>query len=181
MKNDVRGSITLEATIIIPFFLTLIIGLVVLVRIALVQIVIQNAADEAVKQLSAVLYPLEPSIQQAVSTKDEWLNSLLAWIPESIRLTIEGLLVDQLNESSSQPAMNSLFKPIYWHYIERSSKGRFIEYDQLHIEYVSIPYFNNEESMFGIEVRYEFMLSLPFYQRTIVIRKRAYERVWYGA
>ncbi|MEX2416248.1 MAG: TadE/TadG family type IV pilus assembly protein [Paenibacillaceae bacterium] len=179
--NNERGIISLEAAIVIPFFLTLIIGLLILIRIAFVQIALQNAADEAVKQFASILYPLEPSIQQAVSTKDEWLNSFLAWVPDVIIPTIETLLTDRLNESLTQPAMNRLFKPIYWHYVEQSYKNSLIRYDQLNIEFVSIPFINNDVSMFGIEVRYEFRLSLPFYQRTILIRKRAYERVWFGA
>lgn len=172
---------SLEAVMVIPFFLTLIIGLLILIRIAFVQIALQNATDEVVKQFAAILYPLEPSIHQATSTKDKWLNSFLSWVPDSIKPTIEALLTNQLNESLSQPVLNSLFKPIYWQYVERSYKDNLIRYDQLNIELVSIPFINNDESMFGIEVRYEFRLSLPFYQRIILIRKRAYERVWFGA
>lgn len=179
--NNNRGVISLEAAIVIPFFLTLIIGLLILIRIAFVQIAIQNAADETVKQFASILYPLEPSIHVAVSTKDEWLNSFLTWIPDSIKPTMKVLLTDQVNESITQPVMNSLFKPIYWHYLDPSYKDSLIRYDQLNIELVSIPFINNEESMFGIEVLYKFNISIPFYQRTILIRKRAYERVWFGA
>jgi hypothetical protein len=181
LLNNNRGVISLEATIVIPFFLTLIIGLLVLIRIAFVQIALQNAADEAVKQFAAILYPLEPSIHQAVSTKDEWFNSFLSWVPDSMKPTVEALLNDQLNEKLTQPALNRLLKPIYWHYVNTTYKNKLIRYDQLDVERVSIPFLNNEEGMFGIEVRYKFRLSLPFYQKTILIRKRAYERVWFGA
>jgi hypothetical protein len=179
--NNNRGVISLEAAIVIPFFLTLIIGLLILIRIAFVQIALQNAADETVKQFAAILYPLEPSIHQAISTKDEWLNSFLSWIPDSIKPVIKALLTDRVNESITQPVMNNLFKPIYWHYVDPSYKDSLIRYDQLNIDLISIPFINDDESMFGIEVRYEFKLSIPFYQRTILIRKRAYERVWFGA
>jgi hypothetical protein len=180
LLNNNRGVISLEATIVIPFFLTLIIGLLILIRVAFVQIALQNAADEAVKQFAAILYPLEPTIHQAVTTKDEWFNSFLSWVPDSMKPTIELLLNDQLDKKLTQPATNRLFKPIYWHYVNTIYQNKLIRYDQLDIERVSIPFINNEEGMFGIEVRYEFRLSLPFYQKTILIRKRAYERVWFG-
>jgi hypothetical protein len=178
--NNNRGVITLEATLIIPLFLTLVIGLLLLIRIAFVQITLQNAADEVVKQFSALAYPLEPAIEQAVSTKDGWVHSLLELVPLTMKPTIEQFINDQWNDKLTQPTMNLMFKPVYWHYLNSNYKQTFIRYDQLHIERVSFPGVNNTDGWFGIEVRYEFAISLPFYQKTIVLRKRAYERAWLG-
>ena len=180
MNND-RGVISLEAVMVIPFFLTLIVGLLFLIRIAFVQIALQNATDEAVKQLAVLMYPLEPSIQQAATKKEEWFSSFLSWAPAPMKDTIEIVLTDQLNDTISKPVLRQLFKPIYWHYMDRSYKDSLIRYDQLNIERVVIPFINNDESMLGIEVSYQFRITLPFYQRTIMIHKRAYERVWFGA
>ncbi len=180
MKND-RGVISLEAVLVIPFFLTLIVGLLLLIRIALVQIALQNATDEAVKQMAVIMYPLEPAIQQAVTKKEEWVNSLLSWTPDPMKEMVEALLNDELSDSISQPILRELIKPIYWHYMDRSYKEGLIRYDQLHIERVVIPFLNHEDNMLGIEVSYNFRLTLPFYQKIIKIHKRAYERVWFGA
>lgn len=178
--NNNRGVITLEATLVIPLFLTLIIGLLILIRLAFVQIALQNATDETVKQLAATLYPLESSITKTVSTKDDWFNALLSWVPDSIKPAVDQILNNQLDDSLTQPVMKTLFKPVYWHYMNEQAKNSFIHYDQLHIDRVSIPFLNDKEGMFGLEVRYEFHLTLPYYQKTILIRKRAYERVWFG-
>lgn len=180
MNND-RGVISLEAVMVIPFFLTLIVGLLFLIRIAFVQIALQNATDETVKQMAVIMYPLEPSIQQVVTRKEEWFNTFLSWAPDPMKENIEVLLTDQLNDSISEPMMRQLFKPIYWHYMDLSYKDSLIRYDQLNIDRVVIPFINNDDSMFGIEVSYSFRITLPFYQSTIMIRKRAYERVWFGA
>jgi hypothetical protein len=179
--NNNRGVITLEATLIIPLFLTLVIGLLLLIRIAFVQITLQNAADEVVKQFSAFAYPLKPAIEQAVSTKEEWVHTLLEFVPHSMKPTIEQFINDQWNDKLTQPTMNRMFKPVYWHYLNSNYQHTIIRYDQLHIEHVSLPAVNNQDGWFGIEVRYDFRISLPFYQKTIVFRKRAYERAWLGS
>jgi hypothetical protein len=178
--NNNRGVISLEATLIIPLFLALVIGLLLLIRIAFVQITLQNTADEVVKQFSAIVYPLEPSIEQAVSTREEWVHALLSLVPDSIKPTIEQFINDQWNHKLTEPTLNRLFKPVYWHYLNSNYRHTLIQYDQLHIERVAIPAVNNQDGLFGIEVRYEFRISLPFYQKTIVLRKRAYERAWLG-
>ena len=177
-KND-QGTMSLEAAIIIPFFLAFVFGLLILIRIAFVEIALQHAADETVKQLAGVLSPMEAQIQQVASLDELGMNAMLQLVPDSLKDIVEPLMNQQSEKPFYQAQMNEMFKPVYWHFVDKPYKD-ILSYERLSIDYVAIPYINNHESMLGIEASYAFNVWLPFYQTTIDIRKRAYERVWFG-
>jgi|GEM_PF-1844894 len=54
-----RGSLTVEAALIFPFFLAFMIGMVNFINIAVVYIAMDHAVSETVKQVAAHSYPLK--------------------------------------------------------------------------------------------------------------------------
>lgn len=58
MNLDERGSITLEAAVVFPFFLALLLLLVNLTHVVMVQITMDHAVDEAAKQIAAYSFPM---------------------------------------------------------------------------------------------------------------------------
>lgn len=76
MKKFVRkdnGSITLEAAMILPFFMLFIIFLATIIRIAIADMALYKAASETTEVIVAYSYPVEV----ATSTAEEIVNDKL--------------------------------------------------------------------------------------------------------
>jgi hypothetical protein len=57
IRNN-KGSITLEAALILPLFLAFVVMLMVLIRMTIIQIALDNATSELTKQVSTHMYPI---------------------------------------------------------------------------------------------------------------------------
>src|SRR5690606_6352777 len=60
-----RGSVSLEAVLMFPAFLTFVLIFVICIRIVLVETVLQSVANDTVKQLSGIWIPFEQQLRQA--------------------------------------------------------------------------------------------------------------------
>ncbi|WNQ09129.1 hypothetical protein MJA45_15895 [Paenibacillus aurantius] len=112
------------------------------------------------------------------------------WIPDSVLAVIEWEKeqrehweqegkdgVDQVIDQTVTPMLNKAFKPVVLHYGNR----KILKEENLEIVKISFPELGNHaRAGFGIEVSYAFQLPVPFFHKTVMIRKKAYERVWVG-
>lgn len=56
-----------------------------------------------------------------------------------------------------------------------------LETDKLLVTKLSFPDFDNhEEAYVSIEVQYEYTFAVPFFKKTVMLRKKALERAWVG-
>jgi hypothetical protein len=182
MEKDERGMLTLEAAIIIPIMLTLLIGFIVLMRIAVLELTLQTAAMETAKQLSNALYPFEQQLQSVgTHTQASYSEEVLELIPQPMKQIVSYLIPQQQNHVILQPLLNKAAEPVVWFFIPEHFKDRIIDKKRLHVEYVRIPHVNDQDGYFGVEISYELTIKLPFFEKKLRIHKRAYERVWFGA
>src|SRR5690625_1189648 len=56
IKNE-RGSVTLEAAVVMPFFILFVVFLIFMIRFALIDIAINQAAGETAKNVATQVYP----------------------------------------------------------------------------------------------------------------------------
>lgn len=66
-----EGGIVLEASLILPLFLAFVVGLVLFIQIAIVEMAMQSGVSEATKSISGQLYPVRVLVQEAQSKYDQ--------------------------------------------------------------------------------------------------------------
>ncbi|NQX63274.1 TadE family protein [Paenibacillus qinlingensis] len=69
--KEQEGGIVLEASLILPLFLAFVVGLVLFIRIALVEMALQSGVSEATKSIAGQLYPVRILVQEAQSKYDQ--------------------------------------------------------------------------------------------------------------
>lgn len=93
LARDHDGGISLEAAVLMPFFLAFIFLLILLVKIAIADMAVKSAAVEATKMVATHLYPVELLVEEAIQKFGEskigsGLNELLARV-ESMQGKLE--------------------------------------------------------------------------------------------
>ncbi|OCT14283.1 hypothetical protein A8709_25995 [Paenibacillus pectinilyticus] len=66
-----EGGIVLEASLILPLFLAFVVGLVLCIQIAIVEMAMQAGVTEATKSIAGQLYPVQLIVQEAKSKYDQ--------------------------------------------------------------------------------------------------------------
>lgn len=93
LARDHDGGISLEAAVLMPFFLAFVFLLILLVKIAIADMAVKSAAVEATKMVATHLYPVELLVEEAKQKFGEskigsGLNELLARV-ESMQGKLE--------------------------------------------------------------------------------------------
>lgn len=200
MKKREEGSIVLEAALILPIFIGFVILLISFIRIALVQIALDNTVAEATKQIATHYYPIDLAYGEFNTTETgSNINKGIDDLKEKRERVIafEQLLKnysDQLpNELSSilyirqsiesevvgayDSALAKGFQPIVDYYADDT----ILDITNLQVTKVTLPDLRERDTLFfGIEVRYDMSLNIPFFNRPITFIDSSYERVWIG-
>ncbi|UJF35951.1 TadE/TadG family type IV pilus assembly protein [Paenibacillus hexagrammi] len=66
-----QGGIVLEAALLLPVFLTFVVGLIVCIQIAVMEMALQAGVSEATKTIAGQLYPVRLLMQEAKSHYDQ--------------------------------------------------------------------------------------------------------------
>ncbi|AQR77237.1 TadE family protein [Paenibacillus larvae] len=85
-RKRAEGSMVVEASLLLPFFLVFVFLLITLVRIHIAEMALQTAVSETTKQFAAHMYPVE-LIYKGVKGKVENSNAAANW--EDIKRKIE--------------------------------------------------------------------------------------------
>ncbi|MEY9093377.1 hypothetical protein [Paenibacillus sp. RC84] len=208
-RKSEQGGMVLEAALILPMFVGFIVALIVCIQIAVADMALRSAVSESTKVLAAGLYPAEVLYRQGEQSFDqtalasgaqnvvdtlqnlreqaaqagEFIDSVEAYIPDPV----VGLLawVRQAGESgadgvkeAASSALRDAMKPVVYSFADK----RILKKDRFRIGGVTLPSLTNRERAYlGFEVTYDFPLAVPFFNRTLVLKKKALERVWLGA
>lgn len=215
--RDANGGITLEAAIIMPIFISFVLVLILLVRLAVTEIALKSAAVETTKLVAAHLYPVELLVNEAIvkyngsqigtginsaidrvkqaqgtlEQVEQFVDDYAAWIPEPFVQLIEWEKevrqsaatqteeeLQHLNDTVLQPKLNQAVKPIVYMFADQA----VLEKDRMSVNKVNWPSLKDRKKAYlGIELTYRFPLRLPFINKELILKKKAYERVWLGA
>ncbi|WNR42250.1 pilus assembly protein [Paenibacillus roseipurpureus] len=66
-----EGGIVLEAALLLPLFLAFVLGLIVCIQLAIIEMAMQSGVSEATKSIAGQLYPVRLLVQEAKSTYDQ--------------------------------------------------------------------------------------------------------------
>jgi hypothetical protein len=166
LRNE-NGGLTVEGALVIPMFLSFLLALLVMTRIAMTATALHMAASETVKTVSAHYYP----VQELVGAADD------AWkqrIPESLQPYLN-LLPEWKN--LAQPLLCTALTPIVGSFAD----SRVLKLNKLVVTRAVLPGVDRtEEPFFGIEAEYVLTLPIPFIHKQIKLKSAAKERAWIG-
>jgi hypothetical protein len=160
-----------------------------------VKLLVQEAKSkydqsQAAGVINSAIDKVQTSREKVIGAED-FIDEYAAYIPDPVletlrwekekRLQGEGKVqseYDHVIESQIKPRVNAAFTPIVYAY----SDSAFIDRDNLKVTSVILPdLFSGGETYFGVEAQLAFKLRLPFINRTLTLKKKAYERAWLGA
>jgi hypothetical protein len=204
-----KGSIVLEAALVMPLFLGFVIALITLMRICIIEAAFDHALSDLTKQTAAHMYAIELMYDEALSTEagiqivqhverikesrdgmlgaENWVADYAAFVPDPILDLVafekrHRENIEQLTERTMYASLNKVFRPILILYTDSGVGGKkWVSPHQVNVTKVLFPDLKNkDEAYFGIEAEYRVNLFIPFFQKHVVLKARAYERAWVG-
>ncbi|MFS1512614.1 TadE family protein [Chengkuizengella sp. SCS-71B] len=173
MLKQNRGSLVLEASIVLPIFISVFLALISFLQIALAEMALHQAVNEATKMTATHVYPVYIlNNNQSIQT---FQNDMTNMIPEEMNLLVE-LQKDNINNITNE-ILNVIFLPYLLLFIDED----ILQKDQIQVIKVILPNLQNKQNAyFSIEASYSMKLLLPFIEREVMIQKKSLERVWIG-
>src|SRR5690625_2253187 len=193
-----RGSITLEAAVVMPIFILFIVFLIFMIRFALIDIAINQATSETAKNVATQVYPakrlvdvamdkLEPSgkyaeiISDAKGIADDIISGF-----EQLGLTEEfydivgsiGDAAEDAGNDAISSVASGVVHPLILNELESAIAIGFVDADKVNTKRVAM---GEGFKYVELVVEYEVELPIPFLERTFKLQKKAYERLWTGS
>ncbi|QGH34096.1 hypothetical protein GI584_08715 [Gracilibacillus salitolerans] len=198
MKRFVRkedGSITLEAAIVMPFFVLFLVFLIYMVKFALVDIAINRATSEATKQVATQLYPamvVVDEVKNAGSSIPKYaeldgdLSENINRIETSVIATLGEANYNTIKEQAGaavEGAAASVFTSVVTHYLEVEEQMNIVETDNVQVTSAKIPniFSDGGDKYVELTTEYELDLPIPFIEEPFIFEKHSKERAWIGS
>lgn len=188
LKEEQSGSIVLEAAIVTPFLLIVLMAFIILVSLCATQMALHSAASNTARQLAAHMRPIAlagaylPTPPDGTANLPGWgeiAASGAEWLPEPA-----GELVAAVLRGDWQPLVNMAASELGRHAVEpfiRNSlhNDAVLDPDRVELVKLTLPDLQTRDPAYlSVVLEYQFPLKLPFYGKPLVLRERASERVW---
>ncbi|WCR26752.1 pilus assembly protein [Paenibacillus thiaminolyticus] len=202
--GDWRGSITVEAALLLPMVLLVFMFFVFMIQAAVIATSLQSAAMNAVKQVSAHLYPVSLLAVQSVGEDGDRSGKPDKWLPPAQRMK---MTVQEFGRSFGselpQPVSEWVEDGTEWAARQAEAAGEWgqarlakmvikpllvrygvqgvLREERLRVTHVKFPDLDKKtDPYFAIEVAYDLPMRVPFLNTTLTLSARAMERVWVG-
>lgn len=187
-KED--GVITIEASLVIPIILTFILFLMAMVQIVIAEMALQESVSEGAQttayygflvqkaeglienETDALIGVVEEKAGEVVSDQNAIFNTIINISADKGKGAMSNL-INSTSVSAQQNLTNQLVKEMY---ADRVGNGGFFNSESIVVE-TTIQ--DNEIVEVVAEVPLE--INLPFFNKTLNIKKKAAEYVWNGA
>ncbi|WP_410770019.1 pilus assembly protein [Fontibacillus sp. BL9] len=211
LKGDGQsdGSIVLEASLVMPVFVIVIFFFIYIVQMTLLSTQMHSVASNAVRQVSAHMYPVALAVSKRTEggttggdglspegsgasastwsmpelSLSEWSDQYASELPSPLSHWISSAAGK--GEEPLQDIKNSISEsvldPVVKPMIKPFLKGTWLNEERLHVSRVTVPDLKSGKNpYFGLELSYELPIKIPFTGRSIVLQSRAEERLWIG-
>lgn len=176
-RRNEQGSMVVEASLILPIFLSLLLFLITLIRISTVEIALNHGVSEATKQVAAHMYPVALGLDRfSEGEAEDQLAAYSNFFTEEISQLLH---IRQDMEDGVVADYDRILSRIFQPYVDLFIDDRMVYLEHLQVTKVTLP-FGRDAAYFGLEVRYDMPLHIPFINKQIVFKHQAYERVWVG-
>ncbi|WP_458119716.1 TadE/TadG family type IV pilus assembly protein [Paenibacillus sp. Z6-24] len=190
LKREERGSIVLEAAMVLPIFLFVAIFLVYLVQMTLVSTALNNVTSDTARYVATHMYPVQKAseaidaspIMPKLSLSElasQYEGAFPSPINEWMMEAASGgdAKIEQLKNQAAAAVLDAAIKPL----IQQIASDNRIDYSRIHVTEVTVPDLSNKTNpYFGIEIEYELPFRVPLIFKPIVLQSRSIERLWIG-
>lgn len=194
----------LESALVMPIFVLILFWFIYMIHMALLTNQLHIVASNAVKQVSAHIYPVAIAIYESGEGQGEQeadeANSSFVWDMPSLSLedwaeqyadalpsplgqwVIEAARrgdgpLEEAKGSILEAVLDPLVKPLLQPFV----KGTLLQQEHLHVSGITVPNLKTgKQPYFGIELSYEMPIRVPFTGRRVLLQARAEERLWIG-
>ncbi|WEK55087.1 MAG: pilus assembly protein [Candidatus Cohnella colombiensis] len=185
-----EGSVTLEAAMVMPLFLMLIVFLIFLVKTAVISMALHGALSQTVRQSAAMWYPISLGIEQVRGTAaDEKLqqwNEKLSSVGEMMN-EVGPLLPSPMKEWAEQASYGrwsiegEVAKLAFAQLMKQFVDDRVLNDEKIQLINVELPSdYDRSKANLTIRAQYTLPFQVPFLDKKLVLREYASERVWIG-
>jgi hypothetical protein len=126
-----------------------------------------------------------------VTDSEDLVEQYASYIPEPIVLFLEWEkkhreLLEANGQDMSQQLLDHTFNPLvnqaFTKLVLTFTDNQVIQPNHLKVVEVQLPNITlPSEALIAIEAQYDIQLAIPFFNRTLALRKRAVERLWIGS
>lgn len=196
-----RGSVVVEAALVLPMFMFFVIFLIYMVQMTLISTALHSTAADAVKMVASHMYPVSLAVQQNSSggeaaesestshweiprlSLSDWVSQysdslpspVNEWIVQAVATGEEPL--QQLKNQTVEAVLDPVIKPL----LQPFTQSGLLDVDRIHVSNVRVPNLKSGQSpYFGIELNYDLPIRVPFLNKSIVLQAKAQERLWIG-
>ncbi|MBD2844322.1 pilus assembly protein [Paenibacillus sp. IB182496] len=191
LTSNATGSIALEAAIVAPMFLFVMLFLITMIRIAAVQMALHDTAAQAARQTAANIHPVAlaaesladlipdpPPGMPELPGAAEVAGLLGEWVPDPA-----GSLLRAVGEGDwraiRDQALTVVGRPLIEPLLRDYAEGLPLDAGRIGLHALSLPDLSGgEEPYLTVTVEYELPLNFPFTARTLTLREQVRERVW---
>ncbi len=192
--KDERGGMALEASIVLPAFMFVLLLLMLLIRLSAVQMALQDTAGQTVRLAAAHVRPVALAAEAAAGSIPALpalpqlplgeigpvAAELAGTLPEPAGPMLEALLsgdwqplVDAAATAVGQEAVMPLVRSL--------APSSILEQDRLRLDRLTLPDLQaKEEPYLSVRIAYDVPLGLPFTRQVVTLTATAEERVWVG-
>lgn len=184
-KED--GSMTLEAAMVVPLFLLFIVFLATIIRIAIAEVAMEHAASETAEIVATHVYPVKLAADKSKSVIDSYIEDgtngqldfdkskeLLQDALKELGVTVSvGNLINQLAGTVLNPFIQKKFAEAIK---EDGGGSAFFKKSNLtsQVEFKD----DGAGKAIRIEVKYNMNSFVPFFDKKIILKRQAYEKLW---
>ncbi|MCZ0703143.1 hypothetical protein J2T56_001419 [Natronobacillus azotifigens] len=188
------GSITLEASIVMPMFVLFVVFLLYMIQFAIVDITINKALSDATKEIATQIYPVKVTAEgitnyaqskyddipeeyrESINDSKEFVEEQNAYIEEVLGVDLIGEVTDGVTNTINTAILTTLVRKSL-----EDQQIPFINPDDLTVISGRMPLVNSEEEYVEIIASYEMNIPIPFLEKKYEMRKRVVERAWIGS
>lgn len=194
--SKMKGSITLEAALVVPLLLTYFLALTTVVKLAVCEAGLRSAVSQSVHQLAVQAYPitllkseyadqelinklydLHSEYQQRKNEAEQWVEDYGMLIPGTMRNSVEEMVkhVDEFEQQATEVLLRA-FRPLIAHYLPDHMDASLLKVTRLQYDVLK----ERGDPYVIMEVTYDVPIRLPFYSGNITLRTTASEHIWIG-
>lgn len=192
ISKDGRGTVTLEAALVMPVFVLAVLFLVYLIQTAVAAMALHGALSQTVRQAAAQWYPISLGLNAARETDaykrvEAWEGKL-----ENVGRTLSqygSVLPSPVSDWAEQAADGSwspeqiAARQAFAALLEGFADKTVLDESRISVTSVGIPGEGDggaEEAFLTVEAEYRLPMRIPFLGRSLKLTESARERAWIG-
>ncbi|GLX67676.1 hypothetical protein MU1_20210 [Paenibacillus glycanilyticus] len=175
-----------------PLLLIILLLFIIMIRLCAVQMALQSATSQTVRQIAAHIKPADLAFQNTTSSipdlspiglpLPDWGGAIAqeaaSWLPSPADALASAVL-DGNWKPVADAAATELGRTAIQPLLHQFADEAVLQKKHLRLSHLALPDLKEkQEPYLTVEAEYEFPLAMPFINKKIILREQASERVW---